>query len=212
MPTTIATLEIPLPIKNLLLIKTPDYTEYIEIALQELKKFDPVHFEHSIRLAEKIYLNAEELKLTEHERDLLVLSALMHDIGILIVNIEILNKKNTLTEKEWQIIKKHSRAGFDYIKNHFPETGKLISEIIVSVHEHQIDNPYPRKKNRKNNPLVERLSRILAIYDAFDALLNKRPYKNAFSIRESLEIIKKKFSPINEADEEIISLFERQYA
>jgi HD-GYP domain-containing protein (c-di-GMP phosphodiesterase class II) len=112
-------------------------------------------------------------------------AGILHDIGKNGVPEEILNKRSELTAKERKAVEMHSRYGFEMLKAAgLTDVGK----IVVAVHELQ-DNPYPRKRIRKRNRLVE----IVAAADMYDGLASKRPYKEAFPFSDIEAEMKKNF-------------------
>jgi diguanylate cyclase len=130
--------------------------------------------EHVERLKKYCVKLGKSLKLSSKELDDLVLLATLHDIGKTSININILNKPEKLTQEEWKEIKKHPEIGYNIVKN-IPELS-YIADYIFSHHERWDGKGYPMGLKGKDIPL---LSRILAIVDAYDAMINDRIYRKA---------------------------------
>ncbi|MEN7982153.1 MAG: HD domain-containing phosphohydrolase, partial [Nanoarchaeota archaeon] len=142
----------------------------IQEPLEELKNYHKETYEHSLRvglicikLGLKNNLSIEEIKL-------LGISGLLHDLGKLDIPKDILNKNSSLNEKERKIIEGHSEKGFERLKNF-----KEIKEIVEHHHKHQ-KKSYPHETNGIKKELCE-IAQIIAVVDMFDALSNKRVYK-----------------------------------
>jgi len=142
--------------------------------------------EHAWRLKKMAWRIGEKVNLPLSERERLKLVVSMHDIGKISLTSELLNKPGKLNSQEWEEIKKHPETGF-HIAN---STGEFahIAEEILSHHEHWDGKGYPRGLKGTNIPL---LSRILSIVDAYDVMVNGRPYKKAMTREEAIEELKR---------------------
>lgn len=137
--------------------------------------------EHAWRLKKMAWKVGEKVNLSLSERERLTLLVSMHDIGKISITSEILNKPGKLTAEEWEEIKRHPETGF-HIAN---STGEFahIAEEILSHHERWDGNGYPRGLRGTNIPL---LARILSIVDAYDVMVNGRPYKKPMTGEEAI--------------------------
>ncbi len=115
----------------------------------------------------------------------LILTARLHDIGMITVPKEIL-KKDRLSQEEWEIIKKHTSAGYR-IALSTPEFAS-IADYILCHHERWDGTGYPQGLTDNNIPLI---SRIISIVDAFISMRSKRPYRKAKSTEEAIEELKR---------------------
>lgn len=114
--------------------------------------------------------------------DELSLLALLHDIGKVSINPNILQKQpGALTSAEWDEMKRHPEIGYR-IAQATPELA-IVSDLILSHHERWDGKGYPRGLKEEEIPLP---CRILAIADAFDAMTNDRVYRKAMSREEAL--------------------------
>jgi HD-GYP domain-containing protein (c-di-GMP phosphodiesterase class II) len=136
----------------------------------------------------------KKMGLDQNKIEDLKLAASLHDIGKIGISDEILNKKGPLTEKEYEIIKKHPLTGAYAIRN----IGRLksIYKIILYHHERYDGKGYPFGLKENEIPLC---SRILSVMGAYDAMTSNRPYRKAMPVDEAIKIIKsekgKQFDP-----------------
>jgi len=142
--------------------------------------------EHADRLKDFCIAIGKELNLSIKEFDQLEILAMLHDIGKVGISETILQKPGPLTKEEWEQMKKHPQIGFRIAQN-TPELVQ-VAESILSHHERWDGKGYPQGLEGDKIPL---LSRILAVADAFDAMISDRTYRKAMSQEDAKnEIIK----------------------
>ncbi|MBF4694472.1 HD-GYP domain-containing protein [Fusibacter ferrireducens] len=121
-------------------------------------------------------------------------AGLIHDIGKIHINKELLNKPARLNREEYEIIKGHTNHGYEMTKN--AETLKEIAIIIKHHHEKFDGTGYPNGLKGDEIPLA---SQIIAIADAWDVMRSDRTYRRALTLENArLELIKNsgtQFSP-----------------
>ena len=157
------------------------------------------HSENVTRYATAI---AEELKLTDLEIENIKRCGLLHDIGKIGIRDGILSNPRKLTEEEYRQIKEHSAKGQEIISS-LP----FLKEVALYVrhhHERFDGRGYP---DGKKGYEIELPARILAVSDAFDAMVSYRPYRDALSVQEACEELKKCSS--KQFDPEIVDVFLR---
>ncbi|GAV22782.1 diguanylate cyclase [Carboxydothermus pertinax] len=122
------------------------------------------------------------LKLPREEVDKLVLLVEMHDIGKLGVPESVLNKPEPLSPEERRIIERHPEIGYRIALT----SGELsaIAPLILQHHERWDGKGYPQGLKGEE---IAYLSRIMAIIDAYDAMLSKRPYRKPLTRKEVLK-------------------------
>ena len=140
--------------------------------------------EHGQRLGEFCMMIGEYLGLSHSELDELRLLSQLHDIGKIGIEDQILNKPGSLTEEEWEIMKKHPEIGHR-IAMTTPQLSH-IAEYILNHHERWDGTGYPRGLKGKEIPLA---ARILAVSDAYDAMTQDRIYRKALSKEAALKEI-----------------------
>jgi len=133
----------------------------------------------SIDLGKRVGLDAQEL-------DRLRLAARYHDIGKAAIPLSILNKKEGLTKEEWHLMKQHSEIGYRIAVN--SKIFSALAEEILTHHEKWDGTGYPTNLKGQKIPLI---SRIIAIADAYCAMVEGRPYREPFSPAQAREEIRK---------------------
>lgn len=169
-----------------------------------LKGLDKDTLNHSLNVAELSVLLGVAAGLSEDEIYNLYLGALFHDIGKSFIPKGILNKKGRLSKEEMDIMKTHSRLGYDYMKanSNLPQTSL---NIILHHHERLDGLGYPA--NKHNSELSAKI-KIVSVCDVYDALVSERAYKDAMSTEKAIKIL-------NEGrgiqfDGQLIDLLEKQ--
>jgi diguanylate cyclase (GGDEF)-like protein/PAS domain S-box-containing protein len=132
---------------------------------------------HTKRLGELAIALGAAIDLPEKKLDELALLAPLHDIGKVAIPEKILAKKGKLTESDWKSIKSHPVIGYNIVES----SSQLshLSEGILYHHEWWDGSGYPQGLKGKQIPIV---SRIIAIVDAYDVMINGRPYKKPMNI------------------------------
>jgi HD-GYP domain-containing protein (c-di-GMP phosphodiesterase class II) len=145
---------------------------------------------HSLNVSVYSICLGKHLGLVESELEELGISALLHDLGKSKIKDEIINKNGTLTEYEFNEIKKHPLLGWLLAKR-LSITNKNILSGIRNHHERMDGNGYPDKLKDKD---IHIFAKIIGVCDVFDALTTKRVYKDAVSTFETLIMMKKEMS------------------
>ncbi|NQT67310.1 MAG: diguanylate cyclase [Actinobacteria bacterium] len=141
---------------------------------------------HTKRIKEMALELGKSIKLRPSEIDELSLLATIHDIGKVAILDVILNKKENLSKREWDIIKRHPEIGYRIAVS--SKQLSSIAEYILTGHEWWDGNGYPQGLKGENIPV---LSRIIAIVDAYEVMITGRPYKKAISKEEAIAELKK---------------------
>lgn len=155
------------------------------INVVDIKNLDSYTYQHSVNVAIISLILGMQLQLSKFELYSLCLGALLHDIGKVFISNEIIQKYDKLTEKEYSIVKEHSQKGYDYLKGS-PDISAPSRIIALQHHERFNGHGYP--EGRKGND-INKLAKIVAIADVYDALTSDRPQRRALSPNEALEYI-----------------------
>lgn len=123
---------------------------------------------------------ARELSLPPLQIKTIKLAAQLRDIGIIGIN-DLLRKKGKLSSEEWAVIKYHPVKGANIISGLKFLDG--VAPLIHSHHEKYDGSGYPGKLKGENIPLG---AHIIAVADAFNAMVSKRPYRPAFTRKEAM--------------------------
>lgn len=143
---------------------------------------------HSERVAALVSQFARELELTEAEREIAELSALLHDVGKIAVPDAILNKPGKLTVEEFAEMKKHPVHGVHILENIQSATVKALLPGVQYHHEKYDGTGYPEGLKGEAIPF---LGRLLCVADVFDALTSARSYRGAWSPGDAMQLIER---------------------
>ena len=139
---------------------------------------------HSERVAEYSRMIAEKMGMDKSDCALVYNAALLHNIGNVYVNDQILRKNGKLTREEFAEVKKHTVRGAELLKD--ISSVPNAAEAALNHHENYDGSGYPNGKKEGEIPLI---ARIVAVADAYDAMSNDRPYRKKLmhdQIREEL--------------------------
>ncbi|UMZ72967.1 PAS domain S-box protein [Natranaerofaba carboxydovora] len=138
--------------------------------------------EHSQRMLTVAWQIGKKLGLQDTELDRLSLLITLHDIGKVNISERILVKDASLTDEEWEEIRKHPEIGYRITRA--TEEFSHVAKDILAHHERWDGKGYPQGLKEKEIPL---LARITSIADAYDVMSNGRPYKKAMLKEEIIE-------------------------
>jgi HD-GYP domain-containing protein (c-di-GMP phosphodiesterase class II) len=157
---------------------------------------------HSKQVHDCAVAIGEELGMNQLEINHLGTCALLHDIGKIGISDELLNKKDSLSDEEWETIRSHSRLGAAIVGH----SSQLLPCVQGILHHHEkFDGTgYP---DRLKGQLIPLESRILAIADSFAAMTSRRPYSRPLKQDEAVEEIKKGAG--TQFDPELVEVFIR---
>lgn len=150
----------------------------------DVKEVDEYLYNHSLNVAVISNLIGKWLNLPQEDLDTLVLAGLVHDIGKLKVNPQVLNKPGKLTDEEFMEMKKHPA----YSHKMLCEMGYTDQKMLkaVTLHHEKIDGTgYPLGITGDKLPIH---AKVLAIADIFDAMTSNRVYKERVSPFKVLEM------------------------
>ncbi|MBV8047617.1 MAG: DUF3369 domain-containing protein [Paludibacterium sp.] len=171
------------------------------VALADLAEFrDSDTGQHVLRVQKLTDALANELKkmkcypqdLTSEFMEMVGMASILHDVGKVGTPDHILFKPGKLDPDERTIMEQHANIGAQILHkaslmvegNSYLAFG---SEIAGGHHEHYDGSGYPQRMRGGDIPLS---ARIVAVVDVFDALLHKRPYKEPWTLTETMDYIK----------------------
>jgi response regulator RpfG family c-di-GMP phosphodiesterase len=158
---------------------------------------DPETGAHIQRMAHYSQAIASGLGLDAVARKLILEAAPMHDVGKIGIPDYILLKPGKLTHEEFEVMKGHSRIGYELLKDSGSEILRAGAEIAISHHEKFDGSGYPNGLKGYEIPIF---GRIVAVADVFDALTSERPYKKAWPLEEACSFLEegrgKHFDPM----------------
>ena len=169
--------------------------------LGELKSEDEYTYMHSVETSVYSVVTGKKLNLSDKELKKLGVGSLLHDIGKTRVPRNVLQKNGKLTDKEFEEIKKHPLYGIEILI----KSGIIDRDIIdiVSQHHEKINGSgYP---NGIQGDKINKLSKIVAVSDIYDALTTDRVYRQKL---KSYEVIEYLYCLVNDdLDIDIVSNF-----
>lgn len=165
--------------------------------LYEKNRREERHSERVSQLAEAI---GQALSMDERSVSELKMAGLLHDIGKIAIAEHILNKKDILTEAEWNEIKRHPEIGYRILS-----AGNDMAELagyVLEHHERWDGNGYPKGIKETEISLQ---GRILAIADAFDAMTHSRTYRAVIPSQEAAQELRR--SAGTQFDPQLVDIF-----
>ena len=163
------------------------FDSLVETLASTIDARDPLTAGHSQRIS----LYADEigrvLRLQAQEREVLRISALLHDYGKIAVREAVLTKNDKLTDEEFSHIRNHAAYTRSILeKINFSRELRQVPLIAASHHERVDGTGYPAGLVDEEIPL---LSKILAVADVFDALTSKRHYRTRMPFAEVIQLL-----------------------
>lgn len=142
--------------------------------------------DYYLKISNLCEIVGKHLNLPDNDIEDLRTAALLHDIGNISLDENILNKPKNLTNLERFEIQHHPETGY-HILNSVNNMAK-VSEYVLDHHERWDGKGYPRGLKGDKIPVQ---SRIISIADTYAALINEKPYRKAFTKEQAVEIIRK---------------------
>ncbi len=159
---------------------------------------------HISRMSHYASIIAKELGMDKVFQEEILNAAPMHDIGKVGIPDNILLKPGRLTKDEFEIMKTHTEIGYNILKDSESATLKEGAVISLSHHENFDGSGYPKGLAGDKIPIA---GRICKIADVFDALINKRIYKPAYTLKETIAIMKDEMQPGKSFDGDCFNAF-----
>ena len=156
----------------------------IEALVSALEAKDRYTGGHSRRVTEIALAIGNELGLSSQDMEELRWGSLLHDVGKIAIDQLIQNKPGALTQEEYEHIMTHAHVGAEIVR---PLVDGQITKIIAHHHDHYDGSGLHQVTVGSDIPLG---ARILAVADAFDAMISDRPYRSAMSIKKAIDEIK----------------------
>ncbi|MDD5312382.1 MAG: diguanylate cyclase [Dehalococcoidia bacterium] len=146
-----------------------------------LEARDKYTYGHSRKVSRYAVSIAESLGLPPEQVTIISAAALLHDIGKIGIPDNVLNKNEKLLEDEWELLKSHPKLSATII-GHIPSLTTCLA-AVKHHHERWDGNGYPAGLLGEGIPIE---ARILAVADAFEAMISDRPYRGPFSYKKAL--------------------------
>lgn len=140
--------------------------------MMAIRNLDDATYVHSMNVALICNLFAHWLKYSKEDTEALTLAGLLHDIGKMLIPLEIIKKPAKLTEEEYRIIQEHPTLGYNILKNQ--NIDPRIAKAALLHHERCDGKGYPMGLGLND---IEPFAKIVAIADVYDALTANRVYR-----------------------------------
>ena len=147
----------------------------------------PQEYTHSSYFSKLVVAIARSMHLDEKQAESLKYASLLHDAGKVDVPLSILTKTTKLTAREFRIIKRHPLSGAQILRP--LQILKPVIPIIMHQHEKFNGTGYPSKLKAGQIPQG---ARIMAVADAFEAMVYGMPYRERMDVEFAIKEIKKK--------------------
>lgn len=151
------------------------YVHTVTMLADAVEAKDPYTHGHCEMASRFARLVAARLDLTEHDRALVCYGALLHDVGKIGVSDGVLNKPGPLLPEEVELMRAHVRVGYDLLRN-VPALQE-VADVVLRHHERFDGQGYPDGIRGEEIPMP---SRIVAVVDAYCAMITRRSYKDAY--------------------------------
>jgi len=168
---------LPLDANRLLETIRPLFAERTTIVelfdmLNNLRALDDTIYAHSVNVALIARMLGRWLKFDKSTLDLVTQAGLIHDIGKCLIDEDVLNKKGSLTDEEFALIKSHPRLGYNLIKP--MDLDSRIKKATLQHHERCDGSGYPTGLDEDN---IDDIAMVIAIADVYDAMTAARTYR-----------------------------------
>ena len=167
-------------IKNIIklqLEKSKNFEQTLYSLVDLIEKRDSYTAGHTKRVAHYCVLIANEMGLADKEVDALYRSAMLHDVGKIVIPDTILLNPSNLNKLEYSLIQEHLEIGYELLSS--IDMYSELAEIMRCHHERYDGSGYPRGLKADEIPI---LSQIMMVADSFDAMTTSRIYKKKKSL------------------------------
>ncbi len=158
----------------------------VDIILDTLFERSKKELIHSRKVSKYSIALAKKMEFPEKDLKKIRLAGLLHDIGKIGVDENILNKEGPLLEDEWKIIMKHSEIGQKILST--VDELSDISKIVYELHEKWDGKGYPRGISGEE---ISIFARLIAIADAFSSMTTNCHFRKTLTAQEAVQEIKK---------------------
>ncbi|MDR1701936.1 MAG: HD-GYP domain-containing protein [Sporomusaceae bacterium] len=173
------------------------------INLGKINIYDNDTFIHSANVAALTAIMGTKMGYGRKQLLELTIGAILHDVGKLLIPVEILTKPDKLTSEEFEIIKRHPGIGFEILRKN--KALPLLSAHVAYQHHEQYNGKgYGRAIKGER---IHKYARLVSVIDVYDALTSDRHYRKAFLPHEAYEIM---MTMSANFDQQILFLFLNQ--
>lgn len=157
--------------------------EHVIKYLSKIRDTDDYTYYHCLNVSFYAMLIAGWLNLAREDIKTVIHAALLHDVGKARIPGELLNKKEKLSAKEFDEIKRHAIYGYELVKDN-PQIPEEIKDVILMHHEREDKSGYPLRAGGNDLSIY---TKIVAVADVYDAMTTKRAYREALTPFDAFE-------------------------
>ncbi|MDH4129407.1 MAG: HD-GYP domain-containing protein [Spirochaetota bacterium] len=155
------------------------------INLLDIQSFDDDIYSHSLNVGTIAMLFARKRGMNEHTIRDIGIGSFLHDVGKIRIPYDITHKRDQLNAEEYELMKKHSRYGYEIVKESV-DLNESIKKIILLHHERVNGTGYPFGFK---DDQIDEMVQIVALSEIYDALTTEYSYKKAFSPQKAFNLI-----------------------
>lgn len=152
------------------------------ISLARLKTRDDYTYMHSVAVCAMMVALGRQLGLNEEQQREAGLAGLLHDVGKMLMPLEILNKPGALSDAEFAVMRSHPGRGHEALVSAGVFADPVL-DVVLHHHEKVDGSGYPHRLKEAD---ISLLARMGAVCDVYDAVTSNRPYKSAWDPAASL--------------------------
>ncbi len=184
------------------ILKTPD----VQVSLNDIASNDEYTYTHSVSTMVYALMIARKLNYSEQKMNILGMGTLLHDIGKILIDKEVMFKEGELTQQEYQYVKMHALYGYQTMRR-IAAILEQVRQIAYMHHERLDGSGYPQ--GLRGSELNEYI-RIVSIADVYDALTTDRCYRKKWPANKAMDFLMERSE--REFDQELVGLFTQQLA
>ncbi len=177
-----------------------EYLGIIKRLSMHIEMRDPLAAGHTMRLSRYAFVIAEALCWKRERAEEFEIGAYLHDIGKVCITESILNKAGGLTAQELRQVRRHVKIGANMLRK--IDFLRPVVPYVLYHHERYDGRGYPFRLSGKDIPVE---GRMLAVIDTFDALVNPRPYRKAFSHERAMDELRRQKG--QQLDPDVVDIF-----
>ncbi|MBQ8800397.1 MAG: HD-GYP domain-containing protein [Lachnospiraceae bacterium] len=184
------------------ILNSPD----IQVSLNDIASNDEYTYTHSVSTMVYALMIARKLNYSEQKLVVLGMGTLLHDIGKMLIDKEVMFKEGKLTKQEYEYVKMHTLYGYQALRR-ITVLPEQVRQIAYLHHERLDGSGYPQGLS---GPDLNEMIRIVSIADVYDALTTDRCYRKRWPANKAMDYLlersEKEFDPV------LVGLFTQQLA
>ena len=184
------------------ILRTPD----VQVSLNDIASTDEYTYTHSVSTMVYALMIARKLNYSEQKMTILGMGTLLHDIGKMLIDKDVMFKEGELTQQEYQYVKMHALYGYQAMRR-ITTLPEQVRQIAYMHHERLDGTGYPQ--GLMGSDLNEYV-RIVSIADVYDALTTDRCYRKKWPANKAMDFLLEHSE--KEFDPELVGLFTQQLA